>query len=59
MNIVHGLAELERGPTLRVAEIFHSLQGEGAATGRAATFVWPVATALAISATRTFRRSRN
>ncbi len=39
MSIVYGLSELERGATLRVVEIFHSLQGEGAATGRAATFV--------------------
>ena len=39
MSVIWSLAELEQGPTLRVAEIFHSIQGEGAATGRAATFV--------------------
>ncbi len=39
MSVVWSLAELEQGPTLRVVEIFHSIQGEGAATGRAATFV--------------------
>ena len=39
MSIVYGLSELERAATLRVVEIFHSIQGEGAATGRAATFV--------------------
>ena len=39
MSVVWSLAELEQGPTLRVVEIFHSIQGEGAAIGRAATFV--------------------